>query len=40
MQSKDKIIETIRSGQAVLGMELGSTQSKAMLIDTEKPPIT
>ncbi len=39
MQSKDKIIETIRSGQAVLGMELGSTRIKAVLIDTDKTPI-
>ena len=35
MQSKDKIIETIRSG----GMELGSTRIKAVLIDTDKTPI-
>ena len=39
MQKRDAIIETICSGQAILGMELGSTRIKAVLIDTDRTPI-
>lgn len=39
MQSKEDIREMISAGQAVLGIELGSTRIKAVLIDTDKSPV-
>lgn len=34
-----RIAELIRTGQAVLGIELGSTRIKAVLVDTENRPV-
>ncbi|HJA19899.1 MAG TPA: FGGY-family carbohydrate kinase [Candidatus Mediterraneibacter ornithocaccae] len=39
MRSKDEIREMISAGQAVLGIELGSTRIKAVLIDVDKSPV-
>ena len=39
MRSKEEIRRMIDAGQAVLGIELGSTRIKAVLIDTDKTPI-
>ena len=39
MRGKEEIRETIASGQAVLGIELGSTRIKAVLIDVDKAPV-
>lgn len=39
MTDKQQIISTIREGQAVLGIELGSTRIKAVLIDENHHPI-
>lgn len=39
MRGKEQIRETIKNGQAVLGIELGSTRIKAVLIDVDKSPI-
>ncbi len=36
MRSKEEIRRMIDAGQAVLGIELGSTRIKAVLIDTDK----
>ncbi len=37
--SHDMVADTIRQGKAVLGIELGSTRIKAVLIDTDHTPI-
>ena len=39
MRNKEAIRETIQKGNAVLGIEFGSTRIKAVLIDEEKQPI-
>ena len=39
MRSKEEIRRMIDAGQAVLGIELGSTRIKAVLIDTDKSPV-
>lgn len=39
MRSKEEIRKMIDAGQAVLGIELGSTRIKAVLIDTDKTPV-
>lgn len=39
MKSRDEIKKTIDSGRAVLGIELGSTRIKAVLIDENRVPI-
>lgn len=39
MRSKEEIREMISAGRAVLGMELGSTRIKAVLIDEDKSPV-
>lgn len=39
MRSKEEIREMISTGRAVLGMELGSTRIKAVLIDEDKSPV-
>ena len=39
MRSKEEIREMISAGQAVLGIELGSTRIKAVLIDVDKSPV-
>ena len=39
MRSKEEIRRMIDAGQAVLGIELGSTRIKAVLIDTDKTPV-
>ena len=39
MRGKEEIRETIASGQAILGIELGSTRIKAVLIDVDKAPV-
>lgn len=39
MTDKQQIISTIRNGRAVLGIELGSTRIKAVLIDENHRPI-
>ena len=36
---KMKTAEMIRSGQAILGIEFGSTRIKAVLVDTDNVPI-
>ena len=39
MRSREEIRDMITSGQAVLGIELGSTRIKAVLIDVDKTPV-
>ena len=39
MRGKEEIKKTIEEGKAVLGIELGSTRIKAVLIDEDKSPI-
>ena len=39
MRSREEIREMISAGQAVLGIELGSTRIKAVLIDVDKSPV-
>lgn len=39
MRSKEEITRMIDAGQAVLGIELGSTRIKAVLIDTDRTPV-
>ena len=39
MRSREEIKEMISAGQAVLGIELGSTRIKAVLIDVNKTPV-
>ena len=39
MRSREEIKEMISAGQAVLGIELGSTRIKAVLIDVDKTPV-
>ena len=39
MRSKEEIREMISAGRAVLGMELGSTRIKEVLIDEDKSPV-
>lgn len=39
MRGKEEIREAITSGQAILGIELGSTRIKAVLIDVDKSPV-
>ena len=39
MRSREEIRSMIDSGQAVLGIELGSTRIKAVLIDVDKSPV-
>ena len=39
MRSREEIREMISAGQAVLGIELGSTRIKAVLIDVDKTPV-
>ena len=39
MKSREEIREMISAGQAVLGIELGSTRIKAVLIDVDKSPV-
>ena len=39
MRSKEEVREMISAGQAVLGIELGSTRIKAVLIDVDKSPV-
>lgn len=39
MRNKEEIRDMIGSGQAVLGIELGSTRIKAVLIDVDKTPV-
>ena len=39
MRSKEEVRQMIDAGQAVLGIELGSTRIKAVLIDTDKSPV-
>ncbi len=39
MRSREKIRDMIIAGQAVLGIELGSTRIKAVLIDVDKTPV-
>ena len=37
--TKENIAREIENGQAVLGIEFGSTRIKAVLIDSEKNPV-
>ena len=39
MRSKEEIREMISAGQAILGIELGSTRIKSVLIDVDKSPV-
>ena len=39
MRSKEEIREAVRTGQTVLGIELGSTRIKAVLTDVDKSPV-
>ena len=39
MGKREEIRERIKAGKAVLGIELGSTRIKAVLIDEDKSPI-
>ena len=39
MRGKEEIRKAITSGQAILGIELGSTRIKAVLIDVDKAPV-
>ena len=39
MRGKEEVRQMIDAGQAVLGIELGSTRIKAVLIDTDKSPV-
>lgn len=39
MREREEIREAIKTGKAVLGIELGSTRIKAVLIDEDKSPV-
>ena len=39
MRKREEIRKTIEEGRAVLGIELGSTRIKAVLIDVDRSPV-